>query len=151
LRQVHCTGLRLRCAAITREPFVTAPAPTANPSGKKELLIQFRDVWKAFGEKVVYRGLNLEVYRGEALTIMGGSGVGKSVALKLLIGLLKADRGDIHFEGDRVNDMGPVQLARLRQRVGMVFQGAALFDSISVGENVAYGLREHFANTMKEE
>jgi phospholipid/cholesterol/gamma-HCH transport system ATP-binding protein len=121
---------------------------TVDPSARH--LIEFRNVRKAFGEKVVYRGLNLFVDKGEALTIMGGSGVGKSVMLKMLIGLLKADAGEIDFDGQRVNDMTPEQLAKLRQRVGMVFQGAALFDSISVGENVAYGLHEHFAFTMTE-
>ena len=113
-------------------------------------LIEFRDVRKAFGEKVVYRGLNLFVDKGEALTIMGGSGVGKSVMLKMLIGLLKADGGDIFFDGGRMNDLGAAALAKLRQRVGMVFQGGALFDSVTVGENVAYGLHEHFAFTMTE-
>lgn len=99
----------------------------------------------------MYRGLNLEVYKGEALTIMGGSGVGKSVMLKMLIGLLSVDSGEIIFDGERVNEMTPQQLQRLRQRVGMVFQGAALFDSITVGDNVAYGLREHYARTMSEQ
>lgn len=106
-------------------------------------LIEFRDVWKSFGPKSVYQGLNLFIEKGEALTIIGGSGVGKSVMLKLLIGLLKADRGDILFDGQHVEKMTPKELARLRQRVGMLFQGAALFDSLTVRENVAYGLREH--------
>jgi phospholipid/cholesterol/gamma-HCH transport system ATP-binding protein len=106
-------------------------------------LIEFRDVWKSFGPKAVYQGLNLAIEQGEALTIVGGSGVGKSVMLKLLIGLLKADRGEILFDGQHVEHMTAKQLTRVRQRVGMLFQGAALFDSLSVRENVAYGLREH--------
>ncbi len=106
-------------------------------------LIEFHDVWKAFGPKVVYQGLNLSIERGDALTIVGGSGVGKSVMLKMLIGLLKADRGTILFEGEEVQRMNPRELARVRQRIGMLFQGAALFDSLTVRENVAYGLREH--------
>lgn len=113
-------------------------------------LIVFRGVHKAFGPKVVYRGLDLEVRKGETLTILGGSGVGKSVMLKMLIGLLGTDKGEVWFDGDKVNDMNAPQLARLRQRVGMVFQSGALFDSISVGENVAYGLREHYAHVMSE-
>ena len=116
--------------------------PEADP------IIRFTDVWKAFGDKVVYRGLNMEVRSGEALSIMGGSGVGKSGMLKMLIGLLKADRGRIVFAGEEVTHMSDAQLAKLRQRVGMVFQGAALFDSLTVGENVAYGLKEHFIYTM---
>lgn len=106
-------------------------------------LIEFHDVWKAFGPKEVYKGLNLTVERGEALTIVGGSGVGKSVMLKMLIGLLKADRGAILFDGQAIDKLSSRELARVRQRVGMLFQGAALFDSLSVRENVAYGLREH--------
>ena len=106
-------------------------------------LIEFHDVWKAFGPKVVYQGLNLSIERGEALTIVGGSGVGKSVMLKMLIGLLTVDRGQISFDGESVLGLNPKQLARVRQRVGMLFQGAALFDSLTVRENVAYGLREH--------
>ena len=106
-------------------------------------LIEFHDVWKAFGPKVVYQGLNLSIERGEALTIVGGSGVGKSVMLKMLIGLLSVDRGQITFDGESVLGLNAKQLARVRQRVGMLFQGAALFDSLTVRENVAYGLREH--------
>ncbi len=116
-----------------------------------EPIITFRNVFKAFGPKVVYSGLNLDIFKGETLTIMGGSGVGKSVMLKMMIGLLKLDSGDIRFEGQPVQDMEPLQLTALRQRIGMVFQSGALFDSLSVGENVAYGLREHaMQNKMTE-
>lgn len=107
-------------------------------------LIEFHDVYKSFGPKMVYAGLSLSIERGEAFTILGGSGVGKSVMLKMLIGLLKPDKGEILFDGESVRAMDDRKLALLRQRVGMVFQGAALFDSLSVRENVAYGLREHF-------
>ena len=116
-----------------------------------EPFIQFQGVRKAFGAKVVYSGLDLEVRRGEVLTIVGGSGVGKSVMLKMLIGLLKADRGTITFDGQDVTHMKEEQLARVRQRIAMLFQGAALFDSLSVGENVAYGLEEHFRDRMTRE
>jgi phospholipid/cholesterol/gamma-HCH transport system ATP-binding protein len=107
-------------------------------------LIEFHDVFKAFGPKQVYAGLNLSIERGEAFSILGGSGVGKSVMLKMLIGLLVPDKGDILFDGKSVLGLKPAELALVRQRIGMVFQGAALFDSLSVRENVAYGLREHF-------
>lgn len=113
-------------------------------------LIEFHDVHKAFGPKVVCAGINLSIERGEAFTILGGSGVGKSVTLKLLIGLLKPDKGHILFDGEHVERMGPKELQRLRQRVGMVFQGAALFDSMTVRENVAYGLREHYKMSEAE-
>jgi phospholipid/cholesterol/gamma-HCH transport system ATP-binding protein len=113
-----------------------------------EPIIRFEHVKKSFGRKVVYRDLCLDVYPGETLTIMGGSGVGKSVALKLLIRLLEPNGGTITFHGDPVDKMDDAAIRRLRQRIAMLFQGAALFDSITVGENVAYGLEEHFRNQM---
>jgi len=114
-------------------------------------IISFRDVHKAFGPKSVYAGLELDIYAGETITIIGGSGVGKSVMLKLLIGLLKSDRGSIRFKGQEITRMTERQLGVLRTQIGMLFQGAALFDSISVGDNVAYGLREHFRDQMTEQ
>lgn len=115
-----------------------------------ENLIEFRGVKKAFGPKVIYRGLDLVVRRGEVLTVVGGSGVGKSVMLKMLIGLLRADHGSISFDGDEITEMGEERLSRVRQRIAMLFQSGALFDSLSVGENVAYGLEEHFHSKMKK-
>ena len=119
--------------------------PVADP------LIRFRDVRKAFGDKVIYRGLNLDIQSGETITIMGGSGVGKSVMLKLLIRLLDADHGTITFHGEDISKMSEMQIGVVRQRIAMLFQGAALFDSISVGDNVAYGLHEHYRRTMTED
>lgn len=113
-----------------------------------EPLIEFRGVAKRFGEKVIYRSLDLEIRRGEVLTVLGGSGVGKSVMLKMLIGLLKADAGSIRFDGEEVTTMNEGQLSRVRQRICMLFQSGALFDSLSVGENVRYGLEEHYQKTM---
>ncbi len=113
-----------------------------------EVLIRFSGVKKAFGPKIVYSGLDLEVRRGEALTILGGSGVGKSVMLKMLIGLLRPDRGSIVFDGEEVTEMGEQRLSRVRQRIAMLFQSGALFDSVTVGENVAYALEEHFRYKM---
>jgi phospholipid/cholesterol/gamma-HCH transport system ATP-binding protein len=116
-----------------------------------EALITFKGVRKVFGQKVVYAGLDLDVARGEVLTIVGGSGVGKSVMLKMLIGLLKPDRGSIRFDGEEVTQMKEGQLSKVRQRIAMLFQSGALFDSLSVGENVAYGLEEHFRESMTPE
>jgi phospholipid/cholesterol/gamma-HCH transport system ATP-binding protein len=115
-----------------------------------EPIIRFRDVRKAFGEKVVYRSLSLDVYPGETLTVIGGSGVGKSVMLKLLIRLLEADGGSITFHGEEVTTMKESKARLLRRNIAMLFQGAALFDSISVGGNVAYGLHEHYRDEMTE-
>src|SRR5215207_4582058 len=111
-------------------------------------LIQFKSVRKAFGQKVIYAGLDLSIKRGEVLTICGGSGVGKSVMLKMLIGLIRADRGSIVFDGKEVTKMKEDELAIVRQRIAMLFQSGALFDSLSVGANVGYGLDEHFRNKL---
>lgn len=113
-------------------------------------LIEFRNVKKAFGEKVVYADLNLDIHKGEALTIIGGSGMGKSVMLKLLIGLLRVDGGTIRFDGRVISTLSEAELLGVRRRIGMLFQGAALFDSMNVRENVAYPLREHTRPTEKE-
>ncbi len=113
-----------------------------------EPLIRFRNVRKAFGPKRIYSGLTLDIMRGETITVMGASGSGKSVMLKMLIGLLKPDAGEILFEGKDVATMSDDQLTEVRRRIAYLFQGAALFDSLSVGENVAYGLREQFWDTM---
>ena len=118
------------------------------PQSTDEKIIEFKGIRKAFGPKVIYSGLNLTVMRGEVLTICGGSGVGKSVMLKMLIGLLHADAGTITFDGEDVTRMEEQQLALVRRRIAMLFQGAALFDSLTVGENVAYGLEEHFRDKM---
>lgn len=114
------------------------------------MVLELHQVWKSFGTNAVLRGVDLSVRPSEILTVLGASGSGKSVLLKLIIGLLPLDRGEIVFDGQHVETMTPAQLTRHRLRVGMVFQGAALFDSLSVAENVAYGLREHFARTMNE-
>jgi len=116
-----------------------------------EPLIRFRSVRKAFGPKVVYADLNLDVQRGKALTIVGGSGVGKSVMLKMLIRLLTPDSGSVTFDGREVTTMQDEELAVLRQRIAMLFQGGALFDSLDVRANVAYGLEEHFHEKMSDE
>jgi phospholipid/cholesterol/gamma-HCH transport system ATP-binding protein len=105
-------------------------------------LIEFRGVKKAFGPKVVYRDLNLDIHEREVLTIIGGSGQGKSVMLKMLIGLLDVDGGSIQFDGQELSGFTEAQYAPVRRRVAMLFQAGALFDSLSTKENVAYGLRE---------
>jgi phospholipid/cholesterol/gamma-HCH transport system ATP-binding protein len=113
-------------------------------------IIEFSHVKKAFGDKVIYRDLNLEVYAGETLTVMGGSGVGKSVLLKMLIRLLDYDAGSIKFHDQEISSLTELKIGLVRQRIAMLFQGAALFDSMSVGENVAYGLHEHYRHRMSE-
>jgi len=106
-----------------------------------EPVIELRDLWKSFGPMPVLRDLSLAVARGETLTILGRSGAGKSVLLKLIIGLLKPDAGTVLVEGRDVVPLSERALFPLRQRMGMLFQGGALFDSLTVADNVAYGLR----------
>ncbi|HMG52234.1 MAG TPA: ATP-binding cassette domain-containing protein, partial [Kofleriaceae bacterium] len=112
---------------------MTAPAP----------LIEYRAVAKAFAGQPVLRELSLAIGRGEIMYIIGTSGVGKSVAIKLLIGLLRIDAGEIWFDGGRVDQLPERALAPLRKRIGMVFQSSTLFDSMTLAENVALPLRAH--------
>ncbi len=118
---------------------------------KGEPFVRFVHVEKAFGQKLIYADLTLDVLRGETITVMGASGSGKSVMLKMLIGLLRPDAGEILIDGRDVGKMNETELTEVRRRIAYLFQGAALFDSLSVGENVAYGLREQFWNTMTNE
>lgn len=103
--------------------------------------VRFVHVDKAFGEKRVCVDLSLAVKRGEILTLLGASGGGKSVALKLLIGLLPSDAGRIEVDGVDVAGFSEEQFLPVRRRISMLFQSSALFDSLSVGDNVAYPLR----------
>ena len=106
-------------------------------------VIEFRGVEKSFGDNTVYANMDLTVRRGETLTIIGGSGQGKSVCLKMMIGLLQADAGVVEVEGKTVGEQNAEGLRAIRQRVAYVFQGGALFDSMTVLENIGYALREH--------
>ena len=108
-------------------------------------LIEFRDVHKAFRDNTVLEGVDLAIREGETFTILGGSGSGKSVCLKHMIGLLKPDRGRVTVAGRDITELREHQLIEVRTNVSMIFQSAALFDSLSVYENVAYPLREHRA------
>ncbi len=105
--------------------------------------IAFRDVHKAFAGRPVLSGLTLEARRGERLFLVGTSGVGKSVAIRLLIGLLPLDRGELWFDGRRVDGSTEEQWRPLRRRIGMVFQHSTLLDSMSLEDNVALPLRKH--------
>jgi phospholipid/cholesterol/gamma-HCH transport system ATP-binding protein len=103
--------------------------------------IVFDDVHRAFGEKEVLRGFSLEAREGETLVVIGASGAGKSVTLKHVIGLIRPDRGSVFVDGNQVNGMDQEALYDLRRNVGYVFQFAALFDSMTIAENVGLGLR----------
>jgi len=100
-------------------------------------------VWLAFGDHEVLRGISFVVHRGETLCVLGGSGVGKSTVLRLILRLLTPDRGEVLIEGRDIAAVSHDDVLELRERMGMVFQGSALFDSLSVFDNVAFPLYEH--------
>src|SRR6202162_71479 len=104
--------------------------------------IEFREVSKAFGDNVVLDRVSFNVLAGETVCILGRSGVGKSVSLQLLMGFLKPDSGRVIVAGEDITDFSEEQLEAVRKKVTMVFQNGALFDSLTVGENVAFPLRE---------
>jgi phospholipid/cholesterol/gamma-HCH transport system ATP-binding protein len=104
--------------------------------------IEFRNVSLAFDGRTILNRVSFRVRPGESKIVMGGSGTGKSTLLRLVLGLLKPDEGRIFVEGEDITDFSEEQLTRVRQKIGMVFQEGALFDSLSVYENVAYRLRE---------
>lgn len=104
--------------------------------------IRLRGVKKSFGEKVVLDGVDLDVAAGESVIIIGGSGTGKSVTLKCILGLLDPDAGTIEIDGEDVTKLAGRERERVNANIGMLFQGAALFDSLPVWENVAFGLIE---------
>jgi len=113
-------------------------------------IIEVVDLYKSFGSNQVLRGVNLAVEEGSTCVIMGTSGSGKTVLMKHLIGLLKPERGQVLVEDEDIVPMGPEQLALVRRKFGMVFQGSALFDSMTVFENVSFPLREHTKMTEAE-
>jgi len=104
-------------------------------------MIEILGLEKRFGSKVVLDGLDLTVPRGKNTVVIGGSGTGKSVLIKCVVGLLRADEGEILIGGEDVTKMDERELVRVRRKFGMLFQGSALFDSMNVGENVAFALR----------
>jgi phospholipid/cholesterol/gamma-HCH transport system ATP-binding protein len=112
-------------------------------------LFELRGVRKAFGRQVVLDGLDLDIFDGEVITIIGESGSGKSILLKAMMGLIDVDAGSIRFDGNEVTGQTERQWMQTRRRIGMLFQESALFDSFNVYENVGYALREQ--TTMTEE
>lgn len=113
-------------------------------------MIRVHDLWKRYGTLEVLKGLNLEVYDGETLVILGRSGVGKSVLLRQIIGLEIPDQGYVEIDGERVTDMDQRQKGQFKP-IGMLFQGSALFDSMDVGKNTAFYLRQHYPEMSESE
>lgn len=122
----------------------------AEPSRQGHAFVEARDVWLAMGGREILRGIGFEVERGETLCILGGSGAGKTTILRLILGLIQPNDGRVLIDGQNIAEATDDEVARLRQRMGMVFQGSALFDSLSVFENVAFPLRVRGRREEKE-
>lgn len=115
---------------------------------KGEIFLEMRGIKKSFGDQVVLRGVDLDIRRGEVLVLLGGSGGGKSVLMKHMVGLLQPDEGTVTLEGKVISDLSERDLSWARKKISMMFQSGALFDSMTVAENVAFpmqeaGLRDH--------
>jgi len=108
-----------------------------------DAFVRFVDVHKSFGGKRVLEGVDLDIHRGETFVVLGGSGSGKSVLIRHIIGLHRPDQGQVIVDGDDIVDFSEDRLVPVRKKVAMLFQGGALFDSMNVLENVGYGLSEH--------
>lgn len=129
----------------------TAPRdPVPPPAGRGETIVEFDGVWKRYGGKEILAGVDLQIRRGEILCVLGPSGTGKSVTLRHINGLTKPDEGDVRVFGQSIAPLSEEELSPIRRRLAMLFQGGALFDSMSVEENVAFPLREHTDKSPRE-
>ncbi len=128
---------------------VAAPRETQDVP-KEGPLVRLKDVRKHFGRQEVLRGVDLEILSGERMVILGRSGSGKSVLLKHMMGLVQPDAGHVYFAGQDLATMTEAEITPLRRRMGMLFQSGALFDSMSVFENVAFPMREEGKASEKE-
>ena len=133
---------------MTEEVQTHVSAPAASET---TVAVELRDVRMAFGGKVVHDGVNLSVREGEIMTLVGGSGQGKTVLLKEIIGLLRPDSGEIFVHGREVTSLSEFELQDIRRDVAMVFQGSALFDSMTVADNVAFGVVERTPGMPEEQ
>ena len=121
----------------------TAPQPTARRDQAEPPLLQVDGLSVQFGQQLVLRDISLDIPAGQTLVVLGESGCGKTVLLKTMIGLVRPSRGEVRFEGQPLSSMRERDLAHLRTKYGFVFQGAALFDSMTIADNIAFPLREH--------
>src|ERR1051326_1609066 len=112
--------------------------------------IQVQELHKSFGDQRVLDGISLDVNRGETLAVLGRSGTGKSVLLKLLVGLERADSGSVRIGGESIEELKPDRLAEVRKKIGFLFQQGALYDSLTLEENVAFPISRHTQMAEKE-
>ena len=128
---------------MTTEPDVIPQEAVDGTPPPADVMIELRDVHKSFGEKHILRGLSMQVPKGKSAVVMGGSGTGKSVLIKNIVQLLKPDKGEIWVKGRRVDQLRGDALDELRLSIGFLFQGGALFDSMTVYENLDFLLDRH--------
>ncbi|MBC7605558.1 MAG: ATP-binding cassette domain-containing protein [Burkholderiales bacterium] len=117
----------------------------------EEVIIEIKNLHKAFGSNVILKGVNLNVSKGENVVVLGKSGSGKSVAIKCLVGLVEADQGEIKVFGSEISQMNTTELNTVRSRMGFLFQNGALYDSMSVRENLAFTLKHHDKESSAED
>jgi len=122
---------------------VAAPLPAASREQSEPPLLQVERLSVRFGTQEVLRDISLDIPAGQTLAVLGESGCGKTVLLKAMIGLIRPAQGEVRFEGRPLSRMGERELAHLRTRYGFVFQGAALFDSMTIADNISFPIREH--------
>lgn len=135
--------------ALETSTTKSSPARKTAETPQPDAVVSFRHVAKSFGTKRVHSDITFDLRRGELLGLIGGSGAGKSVILRSLVGLEKPDHGEIFVEGQEISKLKELDLIEIRKQVAYVFQNGALFDSMSVFDNLAYALREH--TTLDEE
>jgi phospholipid/cholesterol/gamma-HCH transport system ATP-binding protein len=133
-------------AAASTRPDAAGPGPAPKP----ETIVEFKNVSKRYSGKEILAGVNLQIRKGEILCVLGPSGTGKSVTLRHINGLTRPDEGDVLVFGQNVTNLTEEEMAPVRRRLAMLFQGGALFDSMNVEQNVGFPLREHTTKTPRE-
>src|SRR4026208_2556285 len=118
---------------------------------RNDVVISIKDLYKSFGTLVVLKEMELEVYKGENVVVLGRSGSGKSVLIKIISGMLKPDHGIVNVLGQEVDQLSDKELQQLRLKIGFSFQGSALYDSMTVGENLEFPLVRHHRQLSSKE